>query len=437
MNLLEMLSAAILVNIFDVYIVYNYFEIFFEKNERVKRSYVIVVYGSYWLISSFIQAAQSSSIVFTATTLLLLLMVSFILYRSTWSAKIFLSILLLLISVFAEIMMAILMIKISGVSVEVLQNNATAQLVGGTMSKLVMFFFIKIIGYIKKAPIVKTSLLNWIALFSVPALSLPILQYVFYNSIDIDVAKSKLSTVVIISVLYINGFLFYAFESIMRQSQEQGKLEIAERQLLLQAGHYKEMNEVNERVLGLKHDLKHYLIGIDELISEGKYEDIRSRLYEWNDRINSGSKVFNSGNPVIDSLISNKWSVAEEAGIIFEHKIQIPEDICIDPIDACIILGNGFDNAIDACKRMKGGLKKPYISINMKTVGNTLQISFANSYDETEIGNRKGFKTIKADKINHGYGLANIESTVNKYKGIMRKTSNDGEFILDIVLLLG
>ncbi|MCD7729937.1 MAG: ATP-binding protein, partial [Oscillospiraceae bacterium] len=40
----------------------------------------------------------------------------------------------------------------------------------------------------------------------------------------------------------------------------------------------------------------------------------------------------------------------------------------------------------------------------------------------------------KKDRLNHGFGLSNIENVVNKYDGKMQISCNDGMFTLSITL---
>ena len=47
-----------------------------------------------------------------------------------------------------------------------------------------------------------------------------------------------------------------------------------------------------------------------------------------------------------------------------------------------------------------------------------------------EIGN--SIETTKADKENHGFGLKNIKSIVEKYKGEIKYSTNSNEFVAEV-----
>jgi len=106
----------------------------------------------------------------------------------------------------------------------------------------------------------------------------------------------------------------------------------------------------------------------------------------------------------------------------------------INNTDLCIILSNALDNAIEACRAYKGdrkitvfgGYRHGYFILTVKnpTVNRIADDSALPA-------------TTKADKLQHGFGLVNINAVVEKYDGAMRTECKDGQFVLSLTFNSG
>ena len=59
-------------------------------------------------------------------------------------------------------------------------------------------------------------------------------------------------------------------------------------------------------------------------------------------------------NTIANSIIGYYFLRANECGIRFESQCNIREEIIMSDNDLCIVLGNALENAVYACKQMKG-----------------------------------------------------------------------------------
>ena len=108
------------------------------------------------------------------------------------------------------------------------------------------------------------------------------------------------------------------------------------------------------------------------------------------------------------------------------------KELNIQPADWCAIFGNALDNAIEACEKVEES--KRYIHVVAYCVGSLLKIKIENAMQGTIEVNGSGFETTKKRKEYHGFGLKNIEKTVQRYDGIMELTTEKGIFIMQILL---
>ena len=103
----------------------------------------------------------------------------------------------------------------------------------------------------------------------------------------------------------------------------------------------------------------------------------------------------------------------------------------IDSVDIAILLGNALDNAIEATAKLTDKrIKNILLMIILK--GNDLNIIIKNpvEYDV----NTDHLISNKKDKRFHGYGIINMKTVVDKYKGSLIFTCQDNIFRTTIIL---
>lgn len=151
-------------------------------------------------------------------------------------------------------------------------------------------------------------------------------------------------------------------------------------------------------------------------------------------KINDNFNV-NTGNLVIDSLLSFKFQEILKNNIKLKYDIKIPYDLNINSVDLICILGNLIDNVIEA-NLMLDNIKDRYANINIKYIEKNLLINLENSFKEVKFDINKNLKTLKKDKKKHGFGLKNIKKIVDKYNGNIEMDIKDKKFITQITLIL-
>ena len=100
-------------------------------------------------------------------------------------------------------------------------------------------------------------------------------------------------------------------------------------------------------------------------------------------------------------------------------------------MDLCCILGNLFDNAIEASAKLPP--EERLIRVYMDMKGSQLYISFTNFTAGKKMVKREGrFATTKG--AGHGLGLMRIDSIVERLDGYVNRNSEDGAFTTEILL---
>lgn len=158
-----------------------------------------------------------------------------------------------------------------------------------------------------------------------------------------------------------------------------------------------------------------------------------------------------TGNIVLDSVLTQEYSDAEAGGIVMDINALDGLDIELSDKEIVSLFANLLDNARESCERCRknGGQAPLRIDISIKLLtkgpdplvvkkpdfmpipskrlpkgpdpsgplGTWLLIEVENSKSETEHMDVDDMKTSKADKANHGYGVAIICDIVRKYNG--------------------
>ena len=184
--------------------------------------------------------------------------------------------------------------------------------------------------------------------------------------------------------------------------------------------YYQEVEKSSREVQKIKHDLKNMLLAICGSYKEKNKisEEIRKIVQELDD---SDKKIYTS-NVVINTIINNKISQAENLNIKTEIDIKVPKSVGLDYKDAGILLGNILDNAIEACERINKDRR--WIKIDIFRQKNTLFIKVLANIS----------KSSKHDVHNHGIGVSSIESIAKKYDGYVEFVDKGEKFEVDVSL---
>lgn len=186
--------------------------------------------------------------------------------------------------------------------------------------------------------------------------------------------------------------------------------------------YYNSVKESNERAKKIYHDINNHLMCIKNL-EDSEQEEYIDELYK---SIEENSKSPQTGNMILDVIISEKRSACRKKGINFKCDIDFSRGEFMDMMDVCSIFSNILDNAIEACDKIE---EKRYINIKGKNVGNYIVLKCINSKsNDIKIDSNGKIETDKSDKDNHGLGMESIRKSVEKYDGNMEIYYDEKEF---------
>lgn len=199
--------------------------------------------------------------------------------------------------------------------------------------------------------------------------------------------------------------------------------------------HCKDIVRLNDEMRSFRHDMKNHLMCIDSFIEGNETERAIEYIRNIEGMTASVRKKYDTGNFIADSLLSKKCEKAKEINtkIVFDGIVPTNG---IANVDLCIIMANAVDNAIEACAKDTSGEEK-IININSNFRQGYFFLKITNPvFDKVEIKNGNKVRTSKRDTALHGFGVANIVKTVNKYGGTTDLSAENGTFTLNVSLQL-
>lgn len=190
----------------------------------------------------------------------------------------------------------------------------------------------------------------------------------------------------------------------------------------------------DEKIQVLRHDLKHSLSSWGKLAKEKGDLAALADIQQYEQEL-EGSLLFNVENENANAVINQKAWEARQAGIVFGVEGIFFDDLLINKLDLCSLLGNLLDNALEAVSKVgiEDQLRK--ITLSLKRQGNLLLIVVENGYS-LEPTLKDGFlQTTKTDTDLHGFGLRSIELIISKYGGATDYTYKNNWFVATIMLM--
>ena len=194
---------------------------------------------------------------------------------------------------------------------------------------------------------------------------------------------------------------------------------------------YREVENMYRQIRGWRHDYRNHIQMMKVLAASGDMDALKVYLDELDTDLNTVDTVVKTGNPMADAILNSKISLARSRNIPTLVDAHIPVKLKMSELDLCCIIGNLFDNAMEASMALPE--EKRMIRVYMDMKGTQLYISFTNFTAAKKLSKvGKGFKTSKGE--GHGFGLVRVDDIVSRYDGYLSRNSEDGAFTTEILI---
>ena len=112
--------------------------------------------------------------------------------------------------------------------------------------------------------------------------------------------------------------------------------------------HYREVENMYRQMRGWRHDYRNHIQTMKILAANDDLQGLKQYLDELDHDLNTLDLVVKTGNAMADAILNSKISLARAKDINVHVDAHIPVKLKMSEIDLCCIIGNLFDNAIEA-----------------------------------------------------------------------------------------
>lgn len=204
--------------------------------------------------------------------------------------------------------------------------------------------------------------------------------------------------------------------------------------LYMQKQQYDYQLQQSVAVRRFKHDLVNHIGVLRELMNEKKTEKAKEYIETiWNIQDEFDLKI-HTGDSFLDIIVNYYLYLAIKENIEFVVWGKLTEKMPLEMLDITTLMGNVLQNAFEAAVKAD----VPRIRVELVEHKKEIFIVVRNSTAKRINTKTDFFMTSKKDKENHGFGLKNIVSTVEKYHGecYMESIVENGEILFQISIAI-
>lgn len=246
------------------------------------------------------------------------------------------------------------------------------------------------------------------------------------------------SKLVLVNLVFLILFLFLLLYIYQLGDSKAVNTALLEKQRLheLEEMEYKTLINTTEALREMKHDINIHLDVIQSLAANGKSDDLQTYINNYHHSLAQTHHLLSTGNTAIDCILSNKLDAAQKLDIQTEFSVLLPSNFSMDPLALSSLIGNMWNNALEACQRLQNTQPDttPFIYFFIKPFQHMTLIHMENNYDSL-IQQNGYFLSLKKDD-SHGIGIKRMEDIVNEAGGIFQISTEDHIFTVHIMIPL-
>lgn len=195
--------------------------------------------------------------------------------------------------------------------------------------------------------------------------------------------------------------------------------------------HYSEVDNMYRKMRGWRHDYRNHIQTMKVLAAEGDLDALKKYLNKLDEDLNTVDVVVKTGNKMTDAILNSKISLAKSKGINVIADAKVPVELKMSDIDLCIVIGNLFDNAIEASLALPEEERLIRLYMDIK---NTQLYMCLTNFTSVKKLKKQGGRYVTTKGEGHGFGLVRVDDIIERYGGYISRNSEDGAFTTEIML---
>jgi len=292
-----------------------------------------------------------------------------------------------------------------------------------------LFFILVIIltGKFKIGVMGSMTIKTMFALCIPPIASILIVQQFASHIMATTDIPTTNEAITMLSIMVVNVLIFILIESIIHHSEKNRALFLINTQNEAHQKHIQLLVDSYEQIRTMSHDFKQQTTLLYTLCKEKECGKLLEALSEISN-IQHIPFVIRTENIILDAVLSSKRDEAQKQGIIFKQKLEVEPNLLYMSMGICVLLGNAFDNAIEACMRSDNDEK--LIEMDLRATKSKCMFRMRNTLGDMPQTSGIFLKTKKEDALRHGIGLQSMKQTVTELGGDLTYSYDDKYFIL-------
>lgn len=178
----------------------------------------------------------------------------------------------------------------------------------------------------------------------------------------------------------------------------------------------------------LTHDFRAHLNTLDGMLMQQSrnLDAIQAYVHSLQSQQNERILLVNTHHATLDALLNQKALVAKNRKVDIQFSVNDLSPVKIDMVDLTVVISNTLDNAIEACEKLPEADRQIYVQVLLEE--NELFYAVRNKTLPVDMIANQLPSTTKENPSFHGYGLQNVQSTLEKYRTLYAMNYENGWF---------
>lgn len=316
---------------------------------------------------------------------------------------------------------------------ELLQEFTPEYMAMCILSKITLVMLITIYIYIADHYENKnyTSNIKWVVLIGL----MSTFAICMCMNLLIDKPPLKLNIVIVFLMFFLcvnNLIAFYTYTRLSHKAKIETELELFRQKRKSDYDLLSDTKQYYDKLMRLQHDINNHLLHILYCIENHTYNNAIEYIKNiCNSKIVFSEEIHISNN-MLNYIINLKAAQSRESNIKFLGNIEDITDLPMEDFDLCSLLGNIFDNAIESSRNEK--IQNRCIITEIYSLSGYKIFEIRNKICQSVLDNNRPLLSNKLDKTQHGYGMQQIFSIVQKYNGHIDIYEQHNFFIVKIMI---
>lgn len=275
------------------------------------------------------------------------------------------------------------------------------------------------------------KLINYIFAFTITIFSFIYTYTYIIQKGQTNLLKVEIFSFAVLACYYFSYFIFFMILKFYKKVLiEEKKVELSKKEIDHIQDRIKLREKKEQEMKILRHDLRHVLIAISQMITDNKRNDALELINTYVRKVDAGNVKNYCNSYVIDSVIDYYVNICKKNNIDFHLQIcDFEDELDIPDYDFAVFISNCLENAVNATLKLEQNRKISLVFLN--NFGR-LVLQIKNTYNGVIKLDRHKKPVNKAK--DHGFGTKSIELFAQQNNLLLDYQITNELFVINILL---